>query len=129
MRSGRMACSWIASRPASEDRFTSSGARGSQMVTVVPRPTSLSIWTAPPDRQFLEQHRRGQQLLAPREGEQAADQLGALFGRVPGHAEDLLLLVAELDPALDQADPAQHCREQIVEVVRDAAGQLADRVH
>ena len=31
--------------------------------------------------------------------------------------------------ALDQAEPAEHRGEQIVEIVRDAAGQLADRVH
>ena len=69
------------------------------------------------------------QLLAPGEGEQAADQLGALLGGAPGHAEDLLVLRPERQPPLDQADAAEHRGEQIVEVVGDAAGQLADRVH
>ena len=32
-------------------------------------------------------------------------------------------------PPLDQADAAEHGGEQIVEIVGDAAGQLADRVH
>jgi hypothetical protein len=34
-----------------------------------------------------------------------------------------------VDPALGELEPAEHDRQHIVEVVRDAAGQLADRVH
>ena len=41
----------------------------------------------------------------------------------------LLLLVVQLQPPLDQAEAAEHGGEQIVEIVGDAAGQLADRVH
>ena len=44
-------------------------------------------------------------------------------------AEDLPLLVLERGPPLDQAEAADDRSEQIVEVVRDAAGQLADRIH
>ena len=39
------------------------------------------------------------------------------------------MLLLERQTALDQADAAEHRGEQIVEVVGDAAGQLADRVH
>ena len=44
-------------------------------------------------------------------------------------ARILLLLLVERHPPLDQAEPAEHRGEQIVEIVRDPAGQLADRVH
>ena len=71
----------------------------------------------------------GLQLLAAGEGEQPADQLGALLGGVAGHADDLRLLLVQRQPPLDHAEPAEHRGEQIVEIVRDAAGQLADRVH
>ena len=80
-------------------------------------------------RRAADVDRVGLKLLAAGEGEQPADQLGALLGGAAGHAEDLLLLLLERQPALDQAEAAEHRGEQIVEIVRDAAGQLADRVH
>ena len=46
----------------------------------------------------------GLELLAAGEGEQAADQLRSLLGGAPGHAEDLLVLLVERQPPLDQAD-------------------------
>ena len=49
--------------------------------------------------------------------------------RALGHRQDLLALVRQLGAPLDQSEPAKHRGEQIVEIVRDAAGQLADRVH
>ena len=67
--------------------------------------------------------------LAAGEGEQPPDQLRALLGRAAGHADDLPVLLLERQPALDQAEAAEHGGEQVVEIVRDAAGQLADRVH
>ena len=68
------------------------------------------------------------EFLAAGEGEQAADEFGALLGRAAGHRNDLLLLVIERNAALDQSDPAKHRGEEVVEVVRDPAGQLADCV-
>ena len=69
------------------------------------------------------------ELLPAREREQSAHQLAALLGRALGHAEHLALFVAERGSPLDQAEAADHRGEQIVEIVRDAAGQLADRIH
>ena len=69
------------------------------------------------------------ELLAPGEGEQPPDQLRALLGGAAGHAEDPALLLVERQPPLDQVEAAEHRGEQIVEIVRDAAGELADRVH
>ena len=54
---------------------------------------------------------------------------GALIGGASRHVEDLQMLLAEAGTALDQAEAAEHGGEEIVEVVRDAAGELADRVH
>ena len=73
--------------------------------------------------------RVGLQRLAAGEGEQPLDQLGALLGGAAGHADDLPVLLLERQPPLDQAEAAEHRGEQIVEIVGDAAGQLADRVH
>ena len=67
--------------------------------------------------------------MPPGESEQAADQLAALFCGALGHPEHALLLLAELDTPLDQAQTPDHRREQVVKVMRDAAGQLADCVH
>ena len=61
--------------------------------------------------------------------EQAPDKVAALLRRPLGHAEDLGLLVVQLDALLQQPEAPEHGRQQIVEVVRDAAGELADRVH
>jgi hypothetical protein len=44
-----------------------------------------------------------------------------LLGGVARHADDLLLILGQLHAPLDHADPAQHGREQIVEIMRDAA--------
>src|SRR5205085_1582621 len=71
----------------------------------------------------------GLELLAAGEGEQAADQVRALLGGAAGHAEDLELVLVERDPPLDQAEAAEDSCEEVVEIVGDAAGELADRVH
>ena len=71
----------------------------------------------------------GLELLAPGEREQPANQLASLLGGALGHAEDALLVVGQHGAPLEQAEPANHRRQQIVEIMRDAAGQLADRVH
>jgi hypothetical protein len=69
------------------------------------------------------------QALAAREGQQLAGQGPALLGR-QAHRLDLpgqLVLLA--GAPLDQLDIAQDHGQQVVEVVGDAAGQLADRLH
>ena len=73
--------------------------------------------------------RGGFELLAARECEQMLDQLRTLLSGMASHCDNLRLIVAQRDTALDHAESAQHRREKIVEIVRDAAGQLPDRVH
>src|SRR3546814_2282851 len=46
-----------------------------------------------------------------------------------GHRHDLLLVRVHLDAALDQPQAAQDRGEEVVEIVGDAACQLADRIH
>ena len=84
-----------------------------------------------PDRipKPFEVDRLGLELLAPRESEQAANQLAPLLGRPLGHRKDPALLLVELSALVDKAKAADHGCEKIVEVVSDAAGQLADRIH
>ena len=66
--------------------------------------------------------------LDPAEGKQLRGQARAAFGRserVLGIELELLVLGA----LGDDVEPADDDRQQIVEVVRDAAGQLAERFH
>ena len=67
--------------------------------------------------------------LAASKGEQPADEIASLFSGPPSHCEHALLLFAELGAPLNEAKSANDCREQIVEVVGNAPGELADRVH
>ena len=72
----------------------------------------------------------GQQRLGPGEGQQAAGQRGGAgraFHRVGEVGHHLAARAVEAAPG--EVDPADHHRQHIVEVVRDAAGQLADRLH
>ena len=74
------------------------------------------------------QHADGENLLAA-ERQQLAREAGGALGRVAD-----LLHVAEarirLGQALrDEAGEAEDCRQQVVEIVGDASGQLADRLH
>ncbi len=80
-----------------------------------------------PQRTKLD--RVGLQPLPPGKGEQLTNELAPLFGRALGHAQDALLFLGELGPPFEQAQAADHRREQVIEVVRDPAGQFADRVH
>jgi hypothetical protein len=77
----------------------------------------------------LNHHWRGIQLLAARESEQPAGELGAAAGRAQGslHALHRGLVPGHL--TLKQIKIAHHHAEKIVEVVGDAAGQLAQRLH
>ena len=52
-----------------------------------------------------------------------------MFGGVAHLVDDQLLANAKREPTLQDMDSAEHCREQIVEVVRHPAGQLANRFH
>ena len=74
--------------------------------------------------------RAWQQGLGPGEGQQPAGErsraIGA-FERAVDMARSFLRLF--LDAALGHFEAAQHHREHIVEIVRDAAGKLADSLH
>ena len=69
--------------------------------------------------------------LAARESEEAMDQkraaLGAPLGRACETLEHRLVALGETAP--QRLDIARDDREQIVEIMRDAAGELADRLH
>ncbi len=80
-------------------------------------------------REPADVDRVGLEGLAPGEGEQALDQLGALLGGAAGHADDLPVLLLQRQPPLDQPEPAEYGCEQVVEVMGDTPGQLPDRVH
>ena len=71
----------------------------------------------------------GRQILLARERHHPAHQFGAMFGGVAHLVDDHLLALAERQAPFEHVDPAEHRGEQVVEVVRDAAGQLADRLH
>ncbi len=66
--------------------------------------------------------------LAPLEGQQLLRQLGAVIGRILRLAQqDAQFLIVE--PSLDHLEIAADDGEEVVEVVGDAAGQLAHRLH
>ena len=69
------------------------------------------------------------ELLATREGQHALREGGAALRRLQGigHQGRHPRIVA--DAPLDELEAAHHGRQQIVEIVRDAAGELADRIH
>ena len=65
-----------------------------------------------------------------REGQQAAGQVGGAIGPVHRIADVALCLFGRFaDPPLRKFQPADDDSEHIVEIMRDAAGQLADRFH
>ena len=76
----------------------------------------------------IEADRRGGRGLAPREGEQLTDQRS---GAPPGELDHLELFVergrAPMPP--DHLDAAEDRREQVVEVVGDAAGEPSEGLH
>ena len=81
----------------------------------------------------------GRQRLAARERQQAVRQLGGIasplqreFGRLAEDRKffgDLALRLHMLEPALQRFQIADNDCQHVVEVVRDAAGQLADGFH
>ena len=77
---------------------------------------------------LVDRDRRHADPLDPRESEQLAGQLGAAAGRFERGLGDPLE-PRLLDPRGDQLQPAHDRGEQIVEIVGDAAGELAHRLH
>ena len=69
------------------------------------------------------------QRLPPREGEQAADQIGAADRPVERLGAQLGRCRIVLDQPLQQIEVADDDAEHVVEVVRHAAGEVADRLH
>ena len=76
----------------------------------------------------VDRDRRHADPLDPRESEQLAGQLGAAPGRFERGLGDPLE-PRVLDPRGDHLQPAHDRGEEIVEIVGDAAGELADRLH
>ena len=80
--------------------------------------------------QLGRRDRLGQQGLGAGEGEQAAGQSGGAGGALHRIVEvelDLAARAVQLAPG--EIEAADDDREHIVEIVGDAAGQLADRLH
>ena len=80
--------------------------------------------------QLGRRHRLGQQRLGAGEGEQAAGQgggAGRALHRIVEVELDLAARSAQLAPG--EVEAADDHRQHVVEVVGDAAGQLADRLH
>jgi hypothetical protein len=67
--------------------------------------------------------------LTAREGQQLLGQLLAALHRVTHVAEDALELLVVAAQPLRHVGPAENDGQKIVEVMRDAPGQLADRLH
>ncbi len=76
----------------------------------------------------VEVHRPGIERLPPPEGEQPLGQLGAELGGLLGLLENLALLLIP-EPPLEHLEIAGDHREKIVEIMGDAPGELADRLH
>ena len=74
------------------------------------------------------QHLRPQRLLA-REGEQLAGQAGGAVGILADLLDVVIIAVARRVAHQHQVAMADDRGQDIVEIVRDAAGELADRLH
>ena len=83
--------------------------------------------TMPVD-QRIEIDRLRVERLAPPEGEQPLGELGAELGGLLRLLENLAILRV-LEPPLEHLEIAGDHREKIVEVMGDAAGELADGLH
>ncbi|MNY47610.1 hypothetical protein D3C86_1828930 [compost metagenome] len=80
---------------------------------------------------FIDVHRPRIERLLTGEGEQAMGQRGGAHGRVQRRVGIELNLVGARvgDTFLDQFQASDDAGQQVVEVMGDAAGQLAQRVH
>ena len=74
-------------------------------------------------------HRRGRERLAPREGQQPLHQYLRRLGRLQRHAGVAVDRFGRALGRQDQVQPGDDRGQQIVEVMRDMAGQLAHRLH
>ena len=74
-------------------------------------------------------HRAGRQRLLAREGEQAADQFGAAAGRRQGRFQVVVEALVGGQFVLQRGQVAGDDGEQVVEVVGESAGELADGFH
>ena len=82
-----------------------------------------------PDSWRFRSSTAGSRICRRAKGEQAARQIGAAHGRAHRGMDFARQRRRFGDAALEQLQVADHDAEQIVEVVRDAAGELADRFH
>ena len=73
--------------------------------------------------------RAGLQILLPREGQHALGQGGAAFGALHGAVDQMLRARHRRRVLAQQLQIAHHRHQQVVEVVRDAAGELTDALH
>ena len=69
------------------------------------------------------------ELLAAREGEHALGQVAPRCAPCTALSSSAMQLGIVGQALAHQFEAAEHRHQQIVEVVRDAAGELADRVH
>ena len=80
--------------------------------------------------QLVGVDRRRRQRLLAREGEQAPGEVGGAGGAVARHGEVFLVVLLALgEAALHHVERAHHHRQHVVEVVRDAAAEMPDRLH
>ena len=109
---------------------TGQASSASSVLTLIRSPSVRSSNSLIPPTRTARVDALGQQRLGPGEGQQAAGQRGGAgraFHRVGevGHH----FAARAVEAAAGKVDPADHDRQHIVEVVGDAAGQLADRFH
>ena len=113
---------------------------GSTLVFHRPPPSTVSIATDSPSvrrsRSDMPETSRlasttcGAKRLLAREGEQPGGQIGGARGCVRRGFDELADVgLAARQLALDQVHGAGDDREHVVEIMRDAAGELADRFH
>ena len=76
-----------------------------------------------------EVDRIGLQGLTPGKGEQPLDQRARPLRRLDRTVDQAKVAPIPLRLAAEQVEPAENGGQQVVEVVRDAAGQLAHRLH
>lgn len=74
-------------------------------------------------------HRHRPQILLPRERQQALGQRRATLGALQGAVDQAMQARIVGKPFTQQVEIAHHRHQQIVEIMRNAAGELADGLH